>query len=284
MAQANIRSKIAFDIKIRNVQQLKHVYSNAFVIRGLEWQFKIEKHDAGKEKNRMEDAISVWLYCNIPNKLKGYKCGAQAKIKLVTINDSKKSQQGCISGVYDAENKKKGCSAFKLNELLTNGYIQDDAILFEIELKVGRLERKNYGSLFIEPIDGKLAEKSIKVILSRVDDNFVAAKSVEFNLNSFVWHIVICKWFENKKTYFRLRLYCNKEQSSENDWSCELSTTLKLMPVNADSVQNDIFGSFVYDKSNGKMTMYSIEWSELEKDFVKNGTVRMILALKVKQQ
>lgn len=122
----------------------------------------------------------------------------------------------------------------------------------------------------------------MKLILNKIDDKFVATKSTQFEVIGVMWHIEISKWFENEQDYFRFKLFCDNERSS--DWSYELSAKLKLIPVNADFVPIERFESFRFDKSSKTMPVRMIEWPELELKFVKNDSIEMIVELKVKQQ
>lgn len=289
MAQAILENKITFNMRIQNIQQLTHVFSNTFNIRGLEWKFKITKKFACQEKNRMEDSIGVWVYCNIPNKLKDYMCGAQAKIKLVSFDDNRQSHQDCIARVYDLKKANRGISSFiTWKKLFANGYVQNDSVLFEMELRVGPLVHQDSNDLMMKTIEDKyegekVTEKLMKLILNKVDDDFVAAKSSEFKFDGLLWHVAMVKSFYKNESVFTFRLYCHNEQSSEIDWLYELSTKLKLIPVNTVSAPIEKLKSFKFDRNNENAGVTLIDWSKLEGQFIKNDSIEMMVELKVKQ-
>lgn len=286
MTRIVLRHKITFDMEIQDIKQLKSAFSDAFVIRGTKWRIEIEKKIPCQEEDRMKDTAAVWLHCNIPEDLKEYMCGAQAKIKLISFKDSKKSHQKCISYVYDSENAIYGFDSFiKWEKLFTNGYVRDDTVLFEIELKVGRLEHKDCGILIIKTIGDKFkgeteTGKIIKIILNNVENDFVAAKSASFKFDDMMWHMKCVKWFNGEKDIFEIRL-CYDGGKSPEYWSFKLFAKLIIMPVNADSEPFEECCSCDFEKSGEYLPMETIEWSKLEEQFVRNGRVEMMLELKV---
>lgn len=277
MAQAVLKRKIMFDMEIENISQLTDVYSDTFVIRGFEWKFKIEKIVACEEKNQMEDKIGVQLQCNIPDKLNDYMCGALAKIKLVSFKDDKKSTLKCISEVFDKEKTEWYTPSFiGWKELIDNGCARDDTILFEIELRVGRLELADCSSLTIKTIEDEYKGKEVtaklmQLTLNKIDESFMAAKSSKFKFNGLLWHIDIGRVIKNKQDYLDIILSFDNK-SVPDDWSCELSATL-----------NPFVG-----KSNGKhfvkLTKNRRRGAEITwPRSVGNGTFEIMLKLEVKE-
>lgn len=290
MAQASLMNRIAFNVKIQNMHRLKQVFSNVFDINGMQWKFEVEKIAACYKENRFEDTVGVWLQCIILGNRKDYMCGAQAKIKLVSYKDDENSLQECVCGVYDSENTTWGLKSFiAWKDLFVNGYIQDDTAIFEMELKVGPMEYKGCNSLIMKTIKDKyegeeVSEKTMKLILNRIDEDFVATKTTKFKFNELLWHVVVTKWFDINRDYFRVELHCDNEQSSnDNNWSCELSVTIKLVAANADDDNSvEECDSFKFNKNENYFSMNVVEWSELEKGFVKQSTMEMMLKFKVK--
>lgn len=286
MTRVVLRHKIAFDMEVQGIKQLKSAFSDAFVIRGLKWKIEIKKQIACQKKNRMEDTVAVWLHCNFPKDFEEYMCGAQAKITLVSFKDNRKSHQACISSVHESKDSPHGLESFiEWKKLFTDGYVRDDTVLFEIELKVGRLEHNDCGSLIITTIEDKFkgeteTEKLMKLILNNVDNDFVAAKSAKFKFNDVIWYTECVKWFDGEKDIFEIRLRCDGGKSPAN-WLCELSAKLKLMAENADSEPVEECHSFDFADSDDLLLIEIIEWSKLKEQFVKNGTVEMVLELKV---
>lgn len=277
MAQAVLKRKIVFDMEIENVSQLTDVYSDTFVIRGFEWKFKIEKIVACEAKNQMEDKIGVQLQCDIPNELNDYMCGALAKIKLVSLKDDKKSTLKCISEVFDAENVEWPIPFFiGWKELIDNGCVRDDTILFEIELRVGPLERADCSSLTIKTIEDKykgkdVTAKLIKLTLNKIDESFIAAKSEKFKFNGLLWHIVIGKVVENEQDYLSFMLNFDNK-SVPDDWSCELSA---MVNPSARKPCGKNFGELTKNSRRGA----EIAWPRS----VKNGSFEAMLELEVKE-
>lgn len=289
MARVVLKDKIMYNMEIQNVSQLAQVCSGTSVISGLEWSFEIEKLVACQEENRVDDTISVSLCSNIPDDRKDYMCGAHAKVTLVSYKNDKQSHRKCISGVFDAENTIWGLDCFiKWKDLFIKGFIQDDTVVFEMELKVGSMEYKGCNSLILKTIEDKyegekVTEKLLEIILNRIDDDFVATKSKVITFNGLQWHIVVGKSFKNEKKYFTVTLLCDNEQSSD-DWSCELWVTLKMIPVNADSAPIEKCFNLKFDENNKlSAIMNSTEWSALEHQFVKRKAIEMMLGLKVKK-
>lgn len=288
MAQAIITDKITFKMKIQNVSQLSLAHTKAFNVHGLKWKFKIEKNIANTGKNRMENTLGVSLDCSIPNDRKYCMCAAQAKMKLVPFKDNSYSVHGYMMGVYDSENTKWGLPSFiEWNKLFSDGYVQDNAVLFEVELKIGPLESKDCNSLTMKTVEDKhkgekVTQKLMKLILNRVDDDFLATKSTKFIFNDLIWYITAEKWFGCEKELFLVALHYDNEHTSD-DWSCELAATLKLMPVNPNAELIEISESFKFDKNEEMMLIGTAEWSYLEQSFIRTSTMEMILELEVKQ-
>lgn len=288
MARAILEEKITFKTKVQNIQQLTRVFTKAFDIQGLKWKFQIEKKIACQEENRMEDAVAVWLHCDIPNELNDFMCGARAKITLVSFKDSKESKQRCLSKVYNSRTKIWGYHSFiEWEKLFINGFVRDDAVLFKIELKVGRLEHKNFGSLTFTTIEDKyegeeIVEKLMKLILNKIDDKFVATNSTKFKFNDTMFHIELYEWFHDEQFFFIMDLYCDTEQFPD-DWSCELSAKLKFVPANADFVPIKRFKRLQFSKNEKFMSVGMVVWPKLKLQFVKNDSIEMMLELKVEQ-
>lgn len=289
MAQVALEDKITFNMKVKNVSQLTHVFSNAFVVHGLKWKLKIEKNVANEEENGTEDkgsTLGVWLWCNIPNDRKHCMCAAQAKVKLVSFKDKGDSKRRFAVGIFDSENKGRGFDSFiKWRKLFNNGYVRDDTILFEIELKVGRLEYADYNSLIMKTIgdtyeNEKVTEKLIKFTLNGMGDDFVASKSTKIIFYGLPWHTEFSKWFDDERVFFQMELFCDIERTS-TDWSCELSVTMKLMPANVDLEPVERSNSFNFDGNEKNAIMELIEWSELEEQFIRNDAIEMMMELKV---
>lgn len=126
MARIILKDKVTFNMELQNVSQLKQAYSDALVIHGLKWNFKIEKIVANQEKNRRKDTIGVSLHCNIPSEYEDFMCGARAKIKLLSVKDRIKPYHRCLCSIYDANTTSWKCSSFiEWKKLFSNGYVQD---------------------------------------------------------------------------------------------------------------------------------------------------------------
>lgn len=283
MAEACIKHRIQFDFVIENVSKLTKVYSDVFKIRGILWKFGFEKIAACQD-NGMKDMIECFLTCDFPTHLKEFKCVAGKKVELLTNDDSKKTKEFFEYAVHDVQHNCNNADFIEWDQLFQDGYVQNDTAVFEIELIIGPLKRRESDNVYFETTSYKyenrqVTEKSLDLTLSNISD-FWPTETKRFIFSGSPWIIYLDKRQENNQDTLIIELI-NLDEQLSNDWSCEATSNLILLSVNSDFMPIEQCSYLNFSKTEISRLLFKMDWCELDERFVENNAIKMIVDLKV---
>lgn len=228
--------EVKFNITLDNINDFRQFQTKVFFVRGNPWIINFER-------KYPIDLLSIRLISQIKDRSLNWVITAGCTIKLISYKLSGKASWHDV-GPFDfysekLDNIEGGTISWKHLIDPSNGYVNDNKCKIKITVRASPLrdlfndQRLKFES--IRKCCNKTSKGEYRLIVNNFDE-FFGICSPEFVQENIPWRLSLSKWCDNKNKmnedgdFLRIKLSIEpKNLACENDWSCRLNITYKLI-------------------------------------------------------
>lgn len=217
----------SFPLRLVNISDLETVYSPEYTVNSIPWIVRICKDNLNGEQ-----WLAIYLQCAkkqiFENSILKWEHIACPTFKLISFNDDANNIENHLPPhVFDGQ-RAHGIRMLRWNDLMDvdKGYIKDNTINLNIQIKMIDSDEENKSELVLEEIDQMTEEFNTQHAKYRFTvtnvEHLMAVRSPEIILQNMPWYVTIYK-HPMKKLFIML-----ESMTGSRDFSCAVNFHAKL--------------------------------------------------------
>lgn len=269
--------EVNFRLDIPNISALDRVESPEFTIHNIPWIVRTGKKNG-------EQWLIIYLVCAKKDTSSNWSHVASASVKLISADNRNTIEKHIGPFFFDNARFTHCCCMLQWRHLLNlaKGYVKDDTISLDIQIKVADPNEQNKSELVFEEIEKSCEEGCLTKFRSTVTnvEHLIAVRSPQIMLRNSPWYILISK--DPQKRLCVILESANKSP----EFSCKVNVLVRIMREG--NILNRIETSQIKEmKCYSMMTLQpDVVWSNLlqpQNGFVKNNSIVFEIEIRIEK-